>query len=197
MPIWGIEGAAPMNDKSKEDPVDRLVSAYEDMLKRVHDAADTAESKTVPWLRETVASARERAVELDELTREEADRISRYVERDLRDAASFLAETGQEFRDWVSFDWRLMQDRMLEMFAGMADQTGQALRGFAEQAREASQYHTGEITAPGRLECVACGELLHFKRTGHIPPCPRCQGTVFRRKTSEEGSASDSDAAAD
>lgn len=177
-----------MNEKSK-DPVDRLVSAYEDMLQRVHEAADTAEAKTVPWLRETLANARERAVELDELTREEAERISRYVERDLRDAASFVAETGQEFRDWVSFDWRLMQDKMLEIFAGMADQTGQALRGFAEQAREASQYHTGEITAPGRLECVACGEQLHFKRTGRIPPCPKCQATTFRRKTDGEHSA--------
>ena len=186
-----------MSDKSKQDPVDRLVTAYEDMLQRVHEAAVTAESKTVPWLREALANARERAVELDELTREEADRISRYVERDLRDAAGFLAETGQEFRDWVSFDWRLMQDRMLEMFAGMADQTGQALRGFADQAREASQYHTGEITAPGRLECIACGESLHFKRTGHIPPCPKCQGTAFRRRTTEEGAGGEEKSPAD
>jgi len=169
--------------EQQKDPVDRLVAAYESMLQRVHETADTAEKKTVPWLREALSDAREKAVELEELTREEADRVSRYVERDLHDAASFIAETGQEFRDWLSFDWRLMQNRMLDMFAGMADQTSQALKGFAEQAREASVYHTGEITAPGMLVCTQCGEELHFERTGHIPPCPKCRATTFQRKS--------------
>ena len=176
-----------MTDQQK-DPVDRLVSAYESMLERVHEAADTAEKKTVPWLREALADARERAVELEELTREEAEKVSRYVERDLREAASFIADTGQEFRDWLSFDWRLMQNRMLEMFAGMADQTSQALKGFADQARDATQYHAGEVTAPGVLECTVCGEELHFGKTDVIPPCPKCKATVFQRKTGGAGS---------
>ncbi len=175
-----------MNEKQK-DPVDRLVAAYEAMLERVHEAADTTESKTVPWLREALSNAREKAVELDELTREEADKVSRYVERDLHEAANFLADTGQEFRDWLSFDWQLMQNRMLDMFAGMADQTSAALKGFADQAREASLYHTGEITAPGTLQCTACGEELHFKKTGHIPPCPQCNATKFQRKSTVAG----------
>lgn len=173
-----------MND-SKKDPVDRLVAAYESMLERVHEAADSAEKTTVPWLRDALEKARDKAVELEELTREEADRVSRYVERDLHEAAGFLADTGQEFRDWVSFDWRLMQNRMLEMFAGMADQTSQALRGFAEQARQASLYHTDEVVAPGVLECTECGEQLQFDKTGRVPACPKCGATTFQRKVSE------------
>ncbi len=179
-----------MSDSSK-DPVDRLVDAYEQMLTRVSEAAETAEHKTLPWLRETLRTARERAVELEELTREEADKVSAYVERDLQDAGQFIADTGQEFRDWVSFDWRLMQSKMLDMFAGMADQTSQALQGFADQAREASLYHTGEITAPGVLECTVCGEQLHFEKTGHIPPCPKCKATAFRRRTAKPEPDSD------
>ncbi len=167
----------------KTDPVDRLVDAYEAMLSRVNDAADATEKKTLPWLREALADAREKAVELGELTREEADKISHYVERDLHEAAHFLADTGQEFRDWLQFDWQLMQNRMLDMFAGMADQTSQALRDLAARAREASSYHTGEITAPGMLVCKACGGELHFQKTGHIPPCPKCKGTEFQRSS--------------
>ena len=79
-----------------------------------------------------------------------------------------------------------MQNRMLEMFAGMADQTSQALKGFADQARHASLYNTGEITAPGVLQCTECGELLHFEKTGHIPPCPKCNATTFQRKTGSD-----------
>ena len=180
-----------MNEEPK-DAVDRLVAAYESMLERVHDAADTAEQKSVPWLREALANAREKAVELEELTREEAEKVSRYVERDLQDAASYIAETGQEFRDWLSFDWQLMQNRMLDMFAGMADQTSLALKGFAEQARQASLYRTGEITAPGVLECTDCGEELHFETTGHIPPCPKCHATSFQRKSGKPKAEGDS-----
>lgn len=171
-----------MSDKQK-DPVDRLVSAYESMLERVHEAADTAEKKTLPWLREALAGARDKAVELEELTREEADKVSRYVERDLHEAAGFIADTGQELRDWLRFDWQLMQNRMLDMFAGMADQTSQALKGFADQAREASLYHSGEVAAPGALECVACGAEINLDKTGRVPTCPNCGATRFRRKS--------------
>ena len=164
-----------------------MVAAYESMLERVHEAADTAEKKTVPWLREALAGAREKAVELEELTREEADRVSRYVERDLHEAAGFLADSGQELRDWLSFDWQLMQNRMLDMFAGMADQTSQALRDLADQAREASLYHSGEVTAPGVLECTECGEQLTFDKTARIPECPKCGATRFQRKVPDSG----------
>ncbi len=173
-----------MSDE-KKDPVDRMVAAYESMLERVHEAADSAEKKTVPWLREALADAREKAVELQELTREEADRVSRYVERDLHEAAGFLADTGQELRDWLSFDWQLMQNRMLDMFAGMADQTSQTLRDLADQAREASLYHSGEVTAPGVLKCTECGEELTFDKTDRIPECPKCGATRFQRKVPE------------
>lgn len=176
-----------MTDEEKRDPVDRMVAAYESMLERVHEAADTAEKKTVPWLREALANARDKAVELEELTREEADRVSRYVERDLHDAAGFLADTGQELRDWLSFDWQLMQDRMLDMFAGMADQTSQTLRDLADQAREASLYHSGEVTAPGVLKCTECGEELAFDKTGRIPECPKCGAMRFQRKVPDSG----------
>jgi len=175
-----------MNDRQK-DPVDRMVTAYEAMLERVHEAADTAEKKTVPWLREALADAREKAVELQELTREEADRVSRYVERDLHDAAGFLAETGQELRDWFAFDWQLVQNRMLDMFAGMADQTSQALKGFADQAREASIYHSGEVAAPGVLKCTECGEVQTFDKTGRIRDCAKCGGTRFERQAPGTG----------
>lgn len=170
-----------MADQKDNDPVERLVAAYEKMLGRVHEATETADQKGVPWLREALADAREKAVELEELTREEADKISRYVERDLRDAAEYLVDSGQEFRDWLAFDMSLIQDRFLEMFAGMADHTSRALREIAERARDASTYHTGEITAPGVLECTGCGELLHFEKTARIPPCPKCQQTRFQR----------------
>ena len=169
-----------MTDDKKKDPVDRMVEAYESMLERVHELFTDEDGKNT--LAEALADAREKAVELGELTREEAEKLSDYVQRDIQDAAEYIAETGQEFRDWFLFDWKLIEDRIFKMVAGVADQTSLQLKELARQAREASLYHTGEVTGPGTLVCTACGKEIHFKKTGRIPPCSGCSGTSFNRK---------------
>ena len=77
-----------MSDSEKHDPVDRLVGAYERMLERVNGALKHAEKTTVPTLRHALEQAREKAVELEEITREEAERVADYLERDMHDAAA-------------------------------------------------------------------------------------------------------------
>jgi predicted RNA-binding Zn-ribbon protein involved in translation (DUF1610 family) len=170
-----------MSEPDKKDPVERMVTAYEAMLERMHQLLENTEKKTVPLMREALQEARDRAVELGELTREEAERVSQYLERDMRDAAGFLAETGQEFRDWFRFDWQLVNQRLLDMFAGVADQTSLAFRELAERARQASLYHSEEVTGPGTLVCTQCGEEIHFRHVSRIPPCPNCHGREFSR----------------
>jgi vacuolar-type H+-ATPase subunit H len=164
-----------MNDKNN-DAVEKMVQAYETMLERINKASDRA----TPVLGNAIDHARETAVELGELTREEADKIATYIERDIKDAASFIVETGQDFKEWFRFDVQLIEARVFNMFASIADQTSIELHKFAEMARRAPS-RTGEISGPGTLECTRCGEQLHFKKTGHIPPCPKCRETEFKR----------------
>lgn len=174
-----------MTEPEDRDPLDRLVEAYETMLERVNDGMDVAAQRTVPALRHALERARETAVELGELTREEAERIAGYLERDVHDAAQYMAETGEELRTWLRFDLRLLEERLFDLFAQVADQTGLQLRQWAEAARDASLYRTGEVTGHGSLACASCGHELHFSRPGHIPPCPSCGGTEFRRPVAE------------
>ncbi len=170
-----------MNAPNVEHARERLEKAYETMLKRVAEYADHAEHETLPKVKQGLDKARDMAVELGELTREEADRISDYVERDTHDAAEWLVETGQEFREWLSFDWQLVEGRLFDWFAKVADQTSVQLRNIAENAKHMDEYRTGEITGPGALVCRGCGKVMNFKKTGHIPPCPSCHGTGFKR----------------
>jgi len=163
--------------------VDRLVDAYERMLERVDDLLDKAENNAIPSLRNALDHAREKAVELNELTREEAEKLAGYVERDMKDAARYLIDTGEEFRHWWHFDMQQIERRLLDMFANVADKTRVELDRLAEQAREASLYHTGEVAGPGTLVCAACGKALHFHKAGRIPPCPQCHGTRFKRQS--------------
>ncbi len=182
-----------MAGPNEKDPVERMVTAYETMLERMHGLLENTEKRTVPLLRETLQEVREKAVALGELTREEAEKVSRYLERDMHDAAGFLADTGQEFRDWFRFDWQLVNQRLLDTFASVADQTSLAFRDLAEQARRASLYHSEEVTGPGTLVCTRCGEAMHFRHVSRIPPCPNCHGREFSRAGADRTADADLD----
>lgn len=174
-----------MTHSDKKPPLDRLTDAYEKMLGNVHDAMVETRENALPGLRDYLSDVRDKMVEIGELTREEADEIAGYIERDIKDAASYLSETGEQLSEWWRFDVRQVEDRLLEMFINVADQTKLELEKLAERAKEASIYHTGEITGPGTLVCVGCGKEMHFHKTGHIPPCSGCKGTEFRRSREE------------
>ncbi len=167
-----------MNEKELEE---KLVAAYDRMMARVHALLDTAEQQAIPTLQENIEKAKQQAVELKELTQEEAEKVAHYLRRDLHDMATFLKESGQEFSTWFDFDIELIETRLFELFAKVADKTQLALTQLAVQAKLATEYHTGEITGIGTLKCTQCGTLMHFKKTSRIPPCPKCHKTVFVR----------------
>ena len=125
-------------------------------------------------------------MELGELTREEAEKIGDYLKRDIVDAAEYLAEPTQELADWLRFDIELIEERLLEMFLSVADRTKVELLELQREAERADSWHTGELAGIGTLQCFDCGELLHFHATGHIPPCPVCNGTAFKRVSSND-----------
>lgn len=165
-----------------EKPTEKLIHAYNTMMERASKAFEQAESG-IHSMKQAFDRARDKAVELGELTREEAEEIADYLKRDFHEAAHYLADTGHELRDWLHLDIELIEQSLLELISSVADKTIIELKQIEQQARLASEYHTGQITGPGSLECVECGEVLHFKQTGHIPPCPKCQHSVFIRKS--------------
>ncbi|MFO7594275.1 MAG: zinc ribbon-containing protein [Pseudomonadota bacterium] len=172
-----------MNKPLPEGVAEKLADAYDRMLERTRETMKKADKD----LHQAVETARERATELGELTREEAELVSIYVVRDLEDAATFIDKSGKELRDWLRFDLEVVEDTVLQIFSQMVDHTRVALDQLQQRANAVGEWHTGEIAGIGTLQCKSCGEMLHFHHTGHIPPCPKCHGTKFRRiSTSEE-----------
>lgn len=169
-----------MNDENRHD--NRLVEAYERMLERIRHAGEIADREVRPALAHLVETAKDKAVEVGELTREEAEKVGAWIRRDIEDAADWLAsDKARELVDWLKFDIRLVEERLFELFTSVADKTRLELIRLKQAAERASEYHTGEVTGIGALECTACGKVLHFHATGHIPPCPQCHGTRFVR----------------
>ena len=160
----------------------RLEHGYNRMLEHIRANLARAGGQARPALSHLIDAAREKIIELEVLTVQEADRIAEYLGRDLHDAAEYLAgDDARELADWFRFDIRLIEDKLLELFVSVADPTRLELLSLEERAEHGVEFHTGEITGPGALKCLQCGKAMHFHQTGHIPPCPACHHTVFSR----------------
>lgn len=162
----------------------KLTHAYDRMMQRVQtglEELEQAEREAIPALHRSIEKAARTAVELEELTHEEAQLISSYLKRDLQDAGHYLNQSGKDLRSWLQFDLELIEDRLLDLFTSAADKTRLEMLDFEEQMERAQHYHTGEITGPGTLICDECGSRLNFHATAHIPPCAACHGSRFSR----------------
>ncbi len=164
-----------------ENNHEKLTDAYNTMLGRVKDGLKDVEERALPPIKELLSKASETASELGELTREEAEKVSDYLKRDLNEAGEFLSENGRQLKEWLKFDLEFAEVKLAELFASVADRTRVELDALADRARQVGIWHTGEITGIGILICNECGEKLHFEKTGRIPPCPKCHGTTFKK----------------
>ena len=162
------------------DPIEGMGEAYELLLenaiKKTHQRGAVA--------REIYNEIRNEIVALNKFSGDEVDKLEAYVKRDLIDAAQHMNENGKDLSAWIGFDMALVKRDFLERFINAADQTTVALARLKLRA-EAAGYHTGELTGLGTLTCDQCGEKLHFHKPGHIPPCPKCNGTHFHRHIAE------------
>ena len=170
-----------MKNPRSQDPFDVLSEVYEKMYERAAEGFHQAEEKTIPFLHKLIDEAREKAVELKEVSAEDAEKLADWLKRDMSDAYSYLAETGHELKDWLGFETTLVESGIVDFLLKAADTTTVKLLELKENARKASMYHTGEITGPGTLTCDECGEKLHFYKAGRVPPCPKCHATSFHR----------------
>jgi len=173
---------------SEPSQINKLIQSYNRMMERVKtrlEELEAAEKDALPRLQHSIEHAVEKAVELGELSRQEAQQIGAYLQRDLQDAGYYLATTGKEIGDWLRFDLDLVEDRLLDLFSKAADKTSLDMLQFKETLAEESTYQSGEITGPGTLQCDNCGERLAFHATSLIPTCPKCANTSFSRLSNE------------
>ena len=156
----------------------RLGEGYERMVERARAALEHAKEDTLPQVRQIIDQLEDKAVELGELTREEAQRLGEYLHQD---AAEYLSYTGKSLGDWLNVDLDVAEARLMDMFSLVVDHTRLEFEQLAERARRSQELHTGEIAAPGVLRCTECEHQMHLRSPGHIPPCATCHGTVFQR----------------
>jgi formylmethanofuran dehydrogenase subunit E len=159
----------------------KLIQAYHDLIHRIKHTF----SKDLDNAHHYIDIAVDKAVELNELSREEAERIGNYLRRDINDAAKYLVENENELSDWLRFDLELVEDRLLDTFSTMVNKfkTEQPDSNINHSEISEHVYYSGEIAGPGSLKCNICNEIFNFHEPVSIPACHKCANISFKRIT--------------
>ena len=157
-----------------------LVRLYHTLQEQLHHALDEGREH-LPTLQQLIDESKEKSAELSELTREEVEVVSNYLQRDLEAAGNYLAETGEDLERWLQMEETLVEDRIKELFRKMADPTRIALDQLNASAQADHTYQQGEIIGFGRLRCTKCDNTLEFTQASVIPVCPECGNDKYRQ----------------
>ncbi|WP_321371154.1 hypothetical protein [uncultured Desulfuromusa sp.] len=161
------------NNRSKQEQEDvtiykRIVSRTEELLENGRKNLDDALKKAGDEL----SSA-------GTFTRDQAEKISAYVKRDLQHAFESAGKGKDNIKEAV--DPKRIAVGAQSFFSKILLNTAETLNEWAKKSEQNLEYKTGEVTSPGALTCKACGEEIHMKKTGRIPPCPKCHSTLYRK----------------
>jgi hypothetical protein len=157
---------------------DKLIKAYSEFMQHLHETMED----TLHTFSEALEISKEKTSQSNELTDEELEKVSGYVQRDIEHAAHGLEHKADNdsLSEWFKFDVELIEKFTLDAFLSVADKTRIELEKIKQLATKHT-YHSGDITFPGTFICDECGKEIAFKIPSEIPECPKCHATTFIR----------------
>ena len=157
----------------------KLAQQYDKLASKLKELYLAGKERGHEAMSAALEKAHEQMAAVGEFSAEHGAELKKYMARDLEQTIADAQHLGEEAKE------RLNPGRLgagaLASLATMLEVTGNALQSLGEKTREKLTYHTGEITSAGTLTCQACGQTVHLKETGHVPPCPKCNGTLFNK----------------
>lgn len=171
---------------SKQEPKtpkhsENAPAAYDRVLERLRQQLDEAGEVSWDYLQERIEEAAEMELAAAEMTRDEVELMKAYLRRDLKQLGYYAHETGEGLAAWLHFDLGVLEERVRQALLDLADKTRVQHELLREQlAHDEDRYLAGEVSAPGTLRCLQCGETQQLRATDRIAPCS-CGGVVFER----------------
>ncbi len=160
--------------KDKSNDLDD-VTLFEKMISHTEELVSSGR-KT---LEESFKRASDDFASAGEFTREQSDKISDYVKKDLQHAVAAASKTRDNLKETI--DPKRVAVGVQSLFSKILTNTAGTVGEWAKKTEQQLEYKTGEVTSPGTLTCKKCSELIHMKKTARIPPCPKCHHILYRK----------------
>ncbi len=161
---------------SDAEPGDSAAEQYDALAARFRELFEAGAEKSAEFASVAMEKAREQLTAAGAFSEEQGKNLKKFLERDLSQVAEAMRDEAKE---------KLNPSRVgagaLASLSSLLNMAGSALSSMAEKTQQAITCRSGEITSAGTLTCESCGHELHFKKTGRIPPCPKCHATSFRK----------------
>lgn len=158
---------------------DSLADQYDQLAHRFNELYLDGKARGRDAMNEALEKARKQLTELGEFSTERGEELKQYLSRDLDRVVAEARHLGGEAKE------RLHPSRVgagaLASLVSVLEWGSEALHAMGDKAHRSLIYKTGEITSAGTLTCQGCGQKVHLRETGHIPPCPKCNGTLFHK----------------
>lgn len=149
---------------------------YDDLADKFHEEFEAGAENTAEFAHKAMETARKQLTSAGKFTEEQGQRLKAFLENDFSRVSQEMKAGAKE---------KLNPSRLgagaLSSMSKLLHKTGVALSSFADKADGALACKSGEITSAGKLKCNACSYEMHFKKTGRIPPCPKCHKTEFTK----------------
>ena len=162
-----------MDDDAESDAA---TEQYDELADKFHEEFEAGAEKTAEFAHKAMEKAREKLTHAGHFTEEQGHRLKTFLENDFVRLTEEVRAGAKE---------KLNPSRLgagaLASMSKLLHKTGVVLSGFAEKADGALACKSGEITSAGKLTCTACGYEMNFKKTGRVPPCPKCHKTEFTK----------------
>lgn len=157
----------------------KLSQQYDKLASKFNELYLAGKERGQDAMAVALEKAREQMTAVGELSAERGEELKQYLARDLDQTIADAQKLGEGTKE------RLHPSRLgagaLASLATVLELTGNALHSLSARTKEKLTYKTGEVTSAGTLTCQACGQAVHLKQTGHVPPCPKCSGTLFSK----------------
>lgn len=161
------------NDQKKNEQED--VSLFEKITGRTEELFDSGRKN----LDEALKKAGEDLASAGNFTREQSEKISGFVKRDIQHAIENAGKAHENLKGAVA-PGRVAAGAQ-SLFARILSSTAETFNEWAHKSEQQLEFKTGEVTSPGTLTCKNCNEQIHMRKTARIPPCPKCHQTLFRK----------------
>jgi len=181
-----MEGATKLSTSEFGDAVishmngdyvsDKAADQYDKLAERFKELFESGAEKTSDFANTAMEKARQQLTAAGAFSEEQGKNLKGFLERDFSQIAQTMRDGARE-----KLNPARVSAGALASLSAMFNAAGNALSSAAVRTQKALSCRSGEITSAGTLTCASCGNELHFKKTGRVPPCPRCHATEFRK----------------
>lgn len=187
----GFQGGNPNDDwLAAEREIGRMLpspqqqkqelAAFEKLRADVRQTLADARELSADTIRQALDEARTRLKQLGEHTADTVDKAAAGVEKEMVAAAQRVGARLENLSERTVDLFNVWGERGAQFVTRAAGAIGDWLQQAGVRIGPHA-YRTGDVAASGTLECTACGEKVILETAAHVPLCPNCRKTEFRR----------------